>query len=122
MTSSLSREAPEGSGQADARFVTGSNGVSSMARCALVAIRAIRSAQSGRSIRSRGLIGGVRFALFIETDSVPVEVALRLAVGRVEALQTAMSAADEQAVDDPALMRAEIKHAGRLRAANSVLR
>jgi hypothetical protein len=71
-------------------------------------------------IRTHG-IELVRFALFIETDSVPVADALGIAVTRIDAMRTSVSASREQAARDPELLRAEVRRAARLRAGNSVL-
>jgi hypothetical protein len=72
------------------------------------------------SIRQHG-IDMVRFALFIETDSVPVEQALRIATARIDALRAAAAQAKEQLATDPNALREEIERGARLRAANSVL-
>jgi hypothetical protein len=71
------------------------------------------------SIRRLGL-GVVRFALFVEADSIPVQDALRIATVRIDAWKTGASAYKEQAGRDPELVRAEVKQAARLRAGNSV--
>jgi hypothetical protein len=71
-------------------------------------------------IRTHG-IDRVRFALFIETDSVPVEDAIGIAAARIDAMRASVSASREQAARDPELLRAEVKRAARLRVGNSVL-
>jgi hypothetical protein len=71
-------------------------------------------------IRTHG-IEMVRFALFIETDSVPVADALNIAATRIDALRASVAASREQAARDPELLRAEVKRAARLRVRNSVL-
>jgi hypothetical protein len=63
----------------------------------------------------------VRFALFIETDSVPVEDAISIAVARVDAMRASVSASRKQAARHPDLLGAEVKRAARLRVGNSVL-
>jgi hypothetical protein len=71
-------------------------------------------------VRTHG-IEMVRFALFIETDSVPVADALNIAATRIDALRAGVSASREQAARDPELLRAEVKRTARLRVRNSVL-
>lgn len=63
----------------------------------------------------------VRFALFIETDSVRVADAISIAATRIDAMRASVSASREQAARDPELLRAEVKRAARLRVGNSVL-
>ncbi len=73
-----------------------------------------------RPIRTHG-IEMVRFALFIETDSIPVTDALKIAATRIDAMRTEVSTSREQATRDPKLLRAEVKRAAQLRGRNSVL-
>jgi hypothetical protein len=71
-------------------------------------------------IRTHG-IEMVRFALFIETDSIPVTDALKIAATRIDAMRVEVSTSRVQATRDPKLLRAEVKRAARLRGRNSVL-
>lgn len=71
-------------------------------------------------IRTHGT-DAVRFALFIETDGVPLDDALRIAQTPVADLRESVSAARKQAARDPELLGAEIRWAARLRTRNSVL-
>jgi hypothetical protein len=72
------------------------------------------------SIRAHG-VDMVRFALFIETDSVPAGDALRVAAKRADAWQESIAVAREQAAHSREALRAEIEAAARLRVGNSVL-
>jgi hypothetical protein len=72
------------------------------------------------SIRTHGM-EMVRFALFIETDSVPAEDPLDIVATRIDSMCVATSASREQAARDPEILRAEVKRAARLRAGNSAL-
>jgi hypothetical protein len=71
--------------------------------------------------RNRRLIGPglIRFALFVETNTIPAEEALRIAADELTALRSAWSS--EGAAMDQETLREEVASAARLRGSNSVL-